>query len=195
MKKYQQLYVVIMFAALLAPNLATGETSEGTRAMFGMKFGYFGAGKLTIKEKGTTYDRDYDTRSDICGGVNLDYRIMPHFYLGGTADMARVYVNERNKEMMLVIGATLKSYFNVGPKELALSPGIGLGYGFLGEVLGVESSQYWILRMTMDFICPVGTRTAIINEIGLFWGVAGGDENYDVTGGPFLLFRSGFCFF
>ncbi len=180
------LYSFIILGIIVTGTVA-GEDTGKKRGMFGVKLGQFGEGTVTVN------DTEYDTDAGTTFGVFLDYPITSRLYAGGAFDISNLDFG-REEEKLLNAAVTVK--YNIAKKnsQLILRPAVQVGYAMLNEVMFIDNSTYITLTVFTEAIFKATDKFGIVTDIGLFWALSGGNDEYDVTGGPMLTLRAGFVF-
>jgi len=193
---------IILFLIITSINTGWCQGTKLPANQFRIKIGYFSDGQLTVQRKGTPSSpwypnytkRHYDTQGDIIGGASLDVKAISRLYVGLSVDFAKIKYNEDYNEPLLIISLNFKGKFYLGNSDFSVSPGFGIGYGILKNFLILDKSEYLTFIYRNEFSYAISESFELVYDLSLLWGIAGGDDYYDVTGGPFLILRGGLAF-
>ena len=75
--------------------------------------------------------------------------------------------------------------------RIQIRPAGGIGYAMRNEIMYIEETSYLTLQFFNDMVIVLNSKIGILWDIGLFWALSGGNDEYDISGGPFLLTRIG----
>jgi hypothetical protein len=185
-------FVLVLCLLLISVAAADDDTAK-KRGMFGFRIGQYGSGTLTAIEKATDVETEYDTESGTTYGLFLDYPITHRIYVGITFDISKLDFG-RAEENLMNGGLAIKYNLTNRNSKIILRPSAQIGYAMLPSTLGYKSTNYITFYASGEIINKVAEKFGIMGDIGLFWGLSGGNNEYDVTGGPMLIIRGGFVF-
>lgn len=75
-----------------------------------------------------------------------------------------------------------------------MRPGITLGYGSMPGNYYVDSTEYLIVKPSLEILVLSSTGTMFVYEIGFLSAPTGGNTDYSVSLSPTLLLRAGIIF-
>lgn len=155
---------------------------------FGVKAGLISSGTIYVD------DGEFDSDASYSIGAFVDHRLAPKLFGGLGLDVHNISAFDEEK-MLIDAELTLKALIGEGRGRVAFRPGIGLGYGSVGEISGVAaSSQYFTVRGFAEILLPMSGRSAWLGEIAVLAGPSGGNSDLDITFGPMVLVRAGVVF-
>lgn len=180
------LYLIMAPAILISITAAavSADDSGPFKGTFGVKFGYYGQGTMTIDEN------EYETKDGFCFGGSLDFPITGKFYLGTAIDAAQ-FKMWNHTEYLLNGGMLLKMRIPTKSGGIQFRPAAGIGYAMLNEIGWVDETDYFTLQIINELVAVVNNKIGVLWDIGLFWALSGGNDEHDISGGPFLLVRMG----
>jgi len=183
MVKIRCLVSIVILCAIIAPVSSANDIS-GYKGTFNLKFGYYGGGTMTVDNS------EYNTDDGLCFGGGLDFPATRDFYIGVTFDAAQIVLWSKS-EYLLNAGLLLKKRFSMNEGRVLFRPAVGIGYAMINEVLWVDESSYLTLQVFNEMVLVASDRFGMLWDIGLFWALSGGNDEHDISGGPFLMMRFG----
>jgi hypothetical protein len=98
------------------------------------------------------------------------------------------------KEPFLHLALAVKYKVITKNPDFDIKSAFVIGFGFLNEIGGFDDSRYVTTQVTLEFLYRAHRKIGVVNEVGFLWAVSGGNDDADVTGGPFLIYRAGILF-
>ena len=196
---YFHSFLVAACFCLLA-GAVVGQSNAPTErsASFGMKAGFIFGGTVDFESKGSgAYNGDFDTKESYSLGVFLDFPFYKALHAQLNLDIHDFALESKlsdASENLLLGSVGLRYVHFTEDKRLAIRPGASIGYGYLTDVGITDATTHVISVVSSEFVFYPGQKTGILAELGLLWDISGGNDEYDVTGGPMLLIRGGLIF-
>jgi len=163
------------------------------RGMFGIRIGHVGSGTIKGEEKATGEKAEGDSEAVTTYGIYLDYPIMLKLYAGIAIDIAPIELRNENKSIING-GLTVKYTLTNSNSKVIFRPAVQVGYAALPSFSKYKSSNFITLLISGETIIKMADKFGLSADIGLFWGLSGGNNEYDVTGGSMLILRGGLVF-
>lgn len=173
---------------MMALLVALPATAQSDDVLFGVRAGIVELDCLDIEGADCV-----DTDIGYGGGVFLDYGLSSSLSGGLYADVNSIggEFGEDDSELMVDVGATLKTAFGDRTRRAYFRPGVGVGYGHLD--LG-ETARMLTTRATLEVVLPQAGLMSWLVEGGLYYAPLGSADDVDVTFGPGFLLRVGALF-
>ncbi|MEW5922582.1 MAG: hypothetical protein AB1746_01200 [Candidatus Zixiibacteriota bacterium] len=181
--RFYLIFASILLSIICAQTVGAQDAVK-YKGTFGLKFGYYGGGTLEVNTA------EWETDPGLCFGTSLDFPLTHNFYLGAAVDVAQ-FKMWRESEYLLNMALLLKKRIPVGSGSIQIRPAAGLGYAVLNEMAFVDNTDYLTLQILNEFVAVINGKIGMSWDIGLFWALSGGNDIYDISGGPFLMVRMG----
>ncbi len=176
--------------ATLAVSALAGDMPQRSGA-FGIKGGLFGDGTIDIASKHIGgYVGDFETDGSYSFGVFFERNIYSPVRAVLSVDIHDVKTITENQSL-LDIAVGLKGHIGLPESPFVIRPGVSVGYGYLQKFGWLENSHYTTLKAAAEFALCGHKGTGVLCGVGLLWALSGGNDTYDITGGPMLLTRIG----
>lgn len=181
----------VIFIALLAfcSNSNAGDiTAKST--VLGVKAGLITGGEFWVED----YPYDMETDMSFSFGSYLDHKLGEKITGGLYLDAHNFSVYEENK-LFMDMGITIKALIGSSKSKLTIKPGIGFGYGMLGELKPLaDASNYFMLRAACEAVFSTPGNISWLGEVGIMGAATGGNDDADMGFGPMFLIRGGMAF-
>ncbi len=175
---------------IFAAQVAEAEDIASKNTVLGVKGGLITGGEFWVE------DYPYDMESDMSFsfGSYLDHKLGEKITGGLYLDAHNLAVYEESK-LLLDLGLTIKAMIASKSANLTFKPGIGIGYGMLGEIEGLaDGSNYFMLRAGCDVVFSSPRSLSWLGELAIIGAGAGGNDDHDMGFGPMFLIRGGLAF-
>ena len=195
--KHRTLVIWILLILLLTANDSLGQSREKTKSIFGIKIGniFENDFKLSPLKNGSTSYSYYTKESSLGGGVFLDMPIGQRFYGGFSLEIQTVKFAYYSKYWKLLeFGANFKIKIPVPHNSFIFRPGLGLAFGIMSDAPVLENSRFLIGKAFLESVIMAGKKFGFLFDIGLWSVLKGGNDDYNITMGPTLMFRLGLQF-
>jgi len=167
---------------------AEGMASKST--VIGVKGGLITGGEFWVED----YPYDMETDMSFSFGSFLDHKLGEKITGGLYLDAHNLAVYEESS-LLLDMGITIKAMLGGRGSNLLFKPGIGFGYGMLGEIEGLaDGSNYFMLRGGCDVVVSTSSSLSWLGEVAIMGAAAGGNDDFDMGFGPMFLIRGGLVF-
>ncbi len=166
------------------------ENIVSKNTVIGVKGGLITGGEFWVE------DYPYDMESDMSFsfGSYLDHKLGEKITGGLYLDAHNLAVYEESS-LLLDMGITIKALLGGKSSNLTFKPGIGFGYGMLGEIEGlVDGSNYFLLRGGCDVVVSTSSSLSWLGEVTIMGAAVGGNDDFDMGFGPMFLIRGGLAF-
>ena len=201
-----RVFIFFTIVIMASPLCAQKKLPKG---IFGIKYGRYGGGTVAISDKGEytnagQYEgyRSYlnsagklelDTDDGYTFGVFVDYPTTKHTFAGIAFDIAHLDFGKDAKYLMN--GAVFfKGNLHKEGGSFSFRPGLGLGVAMLPPVFVLNSATFFTIQATGEAVIMANERFGMFIDLGSMWAPAGGDGDFSITGGPFMLMRAGLIF-
>ena len=196
---YHFSFILVILVCLLAGTAMGQSNPTGERSTaFGMKVGFIFGGTVNFEGKDAhAYEGDFDTDKSYSFGVFLDFPFHKALHAQVSLDIHDFALDSRlgdASENLLLGSVGLRYVFRTEDKRLAVRPGASIGYGYMSDVDVTDATTHVISVISSEFVFYPGQKMGILVELGMLWDVSGGNDEYDVTGGPMPLIRGGLMF-
>jgi hypothetical protein len=184
---------VILLAMTTALILgATVQAAERTGpGGFGMKVGHIGQGNVVYQrtEAGSVSDTA-ETDGNLSGGVFFEKSIVGGLRAVVTIDIHKIKLY--GPSALALDGGVGLRYSWINPTGLiGLRPGVTVGYAVLPEVWQFRSSKYVTIKPQFEVVFYSEHGTGMLVEVGALYLISGGNNQYDISAGPMIMFRMG----
>jgi hypothetical protein len=99
-----------------------------------------------------------------------------------------------SNQVMIEPNVGLNRSFLFRRAQLALVPGIAIGFAFLADMGDIPASQYLSLKLSLGLHGIINAREAWIGELAVFHAPLGSSGGDDLSFGPGLMARIGLAF-
>ena len=168
--------------------------SRAVTSNVGIKAGVVTDATLNFADKTTssnTFELETNQSWTVQGFVELPLRGNFHSILS----LDYNNLGDLGKSEMLLTGSYgVRYHWEMNNARFAIRPGIALGYGYLGDTHVSDAASLLMLNLSSEFVIFSMSGTGFIFETGLLWALTGGNDAYDIDGGPLLQVRGGLRF-
>ncbi|UCD17047.1 MAG: hypothetical protein JSV44_11435 [Candidatus Zixiibacteriota bacterium] len=148
--------------------------------------------KAGLIAPGTSHrvDVEYSTNAGYSLSLFVDYAVRPTIYVGFSFDLHQI-VFDSDKEVLPELSFTMKAKLQGSKQGVIFKPGVGIGYGFIREILSLKAAHFLIVKATGEVAIPVSQKSALLFEASMIGSPLGGNKSTRLTAGPMLLLRAG----
>jgi hypothetical protein len=186
--RFFRMFILFATVALLSSSAAGNEEQpRHVEGIFGLKAGVVGSGEIG---SGT---RPRQTGQGLSLGVFADQSVSRRFSLGFRLDFDQLPDIESGRTMVGV-GLVLKTGFPRDRAGIAIRPGIGIGYAYLGEFIRDERVHFFTVQATVEVLYFAIPRIGVLLEAGAVAAPIGGTGWAWITADPRIILRAGIVF-
>ena len=185
-------WLALSLAALML--LLSAGQSWAVSSNVGVKAGFVADATLDFADKKTTsntFELETNQSWSVQGFVELplhgDFHSILALDYNNLGDIGK-------SEMLLVASYGVRYNWETNHERFAIRPGLALGYGYLGDTHVSDAAGLLTLNLSSEFVIYSTAGTGFMFETGLLWALTGGNESYDIDGGPLLQIRGGLRF-
>jgi hypothetical protein len=175
--------VVLALVALAVAPIPSAAQQRNTH--FGVKAIAMLPGEAYVEEADSYFDIDMSFGA----GVMVDTRLAEKFLGGLYFDVLQAKAYDESGTL-LDAGVALKAVLGGKNGRITWRPGLGVGFGHLAAVGGIESTNYLTLRGGLEVVFPGGW----LIEGSVYGSPTGGNDEVTVSYGPMTMIRIGRLF-
>jgi hypothetical protein len=153
--------------------------------LFGVRAGVMTPGAFYVAEG--LYD-SYDLSMSPSVGLSLDYRVAPRLWAGVFSDFTTLNAADESAPL-IEGGVTLKAEVGSEASVVRVRPLLAVGYGTLGAVDAMSSTQYLTLAAGAEIL-----HGPLFLEISAYGAPSGGNAAVTTSFGPVARIRVGRLF-
>lgn len=188
-------YILVMLFCLssgvTAQNLIKRGFGSKHRTLVGFKGGIINQTDYHAVPVSDTLKEYKDrTRIGLSFQIFFDIPVGSKLFSTLSFEMQDIHVVAERHEM-LDVSLYLKYAIYKEAKKLAWRPFVGIGWAYLGDGAHLEKSSFTTLKVGLEGVFYTHRRYAYMGEIMVYGSIDGGNDAYDVTFGPVVLFRLG----
>lgn len=170
---------------VLAVGVSPAAAQRDKTTQFAVKGILLAGGQAYVQEA----DAYFDINTSIGVGGSVDTRLAEKLYGGAFVDLLNVSALDETA-LMFEGGLAIKAALGGENGRPSFRPNIGLGWGVLSGVGGLESSHYLTIRAGLEAVMSSGWVAE-----AMAWGApSGGNSDLTITYGPMLQLRVGHLF-
>ncbi len=188
---------IIIFGTILIFLCASTITAGETKGIFGVKFGTYGAGTVTLTDKVNNAEVDFRTLSNNTFGILLDYPIKSNWLAGLSVDIVSIETKALDtvlhNKSLLNLSLNMKRVINTSGGNFKFQPSIGLGVAMVPKIDEIKASQYTTMRIFVEMLIKP-SRLGFLVDVGQTWSLGGGNGDYSIKMGAVTVMRVGIVF-
>jgi hypothetical protein len=161
----------------------------------GVKIGISSAGDVRIDDAELTHSNSLTVGffGDLPWGDHFSYGMAVDLLWMNWSGGAESFDLPRS-EALLDVSLNFKGEVSCFDDQLAVRPGVGIGFGTMRRRATLSGTNYLTLKAFVETIYSLPGDRGILAEIGVWQAPSGGDDDTLVHIGPLLLLRFGFIF-
>ena len=174
-----------MFAALLMiAGPSYGADKQVRQGGVGLKAGFLHRAKFTVNKT------EYESKMGLSVGVFFDVPAYSLTMLSVAADFRDIQILD-HRQWMLDLSVGLKPTIYNERSQLAVKPGVAVGFGYLADIGWLGSTTYLTLKASTEVLFLVSRKYAYVAEFVVFSAPSGGNSQYEISTSPTVSVRVG----
>jgi hypothetical protein len=185
----------IIFTIVLPIMFASSAVHCQPSPVSGVKIGMSSAGDVRIDDAELTHSNSLTVGffGDLPWGDHFSYGMAVDLLWMNWSGGAESFDLPRS-EALLDVSLNFKGEVSCFDDQLAVRPGVGIGFGTMRRRATLNGTNYLTLKAFVETIYSLPGDRGILAEIGVWQAPSGGDDDTLVHIGPLLLLRFGFIF-